>query len=164
MNTELPRIETVSPLDGKRLSIVWQGSGEDVVDLSGWVATGRDALKMLNKPGVFRTATAIDYGTAVQWGEDEDLAIDAYHLSLLIAQQRPLSTAELVKWQKTIGLSNNEAADFFGIALSTWNSYRAGAAVPPSIQMFCRAAERDPVLVSAHYKPRKPGRPAKELV
>jgi len=61
-----------------------------------------------------------------------------------------------VKWQETIGLSNNEAADFFGIALSTWNSYRAGAAVPPSIQMFCRAAERDPVMVSAHYKPRKP--------
>jgi len=86
MNTELPRIETVSPLNGKRLSIVWQGGGEDVVDLAGWIATGRDVLKVLNKPSVFRTAAAIDYGTAIQWGDDEDLAIDAYHLSLLIAQ------------------------------------------------------------------------------
>jgi hypothetical protein len=160
MNTELPRIETVSPRAGKTLALVWAGRGEDVVDLSGWIATGGDALRVLDKPDIFRTATLVDYGTAIQWTDDEDLAIDAYHLSLLANQQRPLDTQELLTWQEHIGLSNNEAADFFGLALSTWNAYRAGAAVPASVQMLCRAAERDPLLLAAHYRPRKPGRPA----
>jgi hypothetical protein len=63
------------------------------------------------------------------------------------------------------GLSNQEAAEFLRVSLSTWNAYKAGTStVPAAIGMICRAALRDPILLQAHYRPRKTGRPRKEPV
>jgi hypothetical protein len=60
-------------------------------------------------------------------------------------------------------LSNNEVADLLSISLSTWNAYKAGDSdIPPLIGMACRAMLRDPVLMQAHYRPRKTGRPRLE--
>jgi len=58
-------------------------------------------------------------------------------------------------------LSNQEAAELLGISLSTWNSYKAGGKdkVPLPVAIACRAAQRDPIILQAHYRPRKVGRP-----
>jgi type IV secretory pathway TrbD component len=60
-----------------------------------------------------------------------------------------------------MSLSNNEAADLLGISASTWNAYKAGAPIPAAVAMLCRAAQRDPILMQAHYRPRQAGRPRK---
>ena len=64
-------------------------------------------------------------------------------------------------WQKAMALSNSEAADLLGISVSTWNAYKAGASIPGAIAMLCRAARRDPILMQAHYRPRRAGRQRK---
>ena len=162
MNTELPRIASVTWTRGHQLEIGWRDGRTDPVDLSGWVKTGGEILKPLASIEAFKAARVGDHGASVDWDDDGDLAIDAYHLAQIAQLQRPLEADEIQAWQERLGLSNNESADFVGVALSTWNEYRAGARVPEPVQVLCRAAERDPVIVSARLKPRRSGRPARQ--
>lgn len=158
MTKPMPRIAKVAA-DGQTSIIVqWKGGKADHVDLAGWIATGGDVLAPLTDPGVFQRAAMGDYGASVVW-DDGDLAIDAAHLEALAAEQRPFGADDMAGWQATAGLSNQEAADFLAVSLSTWHTYKTGAKIPVAVAMACRAALRDPILLQAHYRPRKAGRP-----
>ncbi|MCK0197745.1 DUF2442 domain-containing protein [Ancylobacter sp. 6x-1] len=158
MATELPRIASVEVTGATTLRVQWADGAADMVDLAGWVATGSPVLDPLSRTATFAQVRVGDYGASLEWGDDDDLAIDAVHLHTLALAQRPFTSADLDAWQKSMNLSNREAADFFQMAVSRWEAYRAGAAVPARIAMLCRAAERDPILMQAYYRPRKPGR------
>lgn len=71
------------------LMVTWQDGSADRVDLSDWIAGGGPAFAALTDSRTFATAAVADFGSAVQWGDDEDLAIDAPHLEMLAEQQRP---------------------------------------------------------------------------
>jgi len=159
----VPRIATVRTQSEANLIIDWQEGGSVRVDLSGWIKLGGNSFAGLRDWGLFCTAEVRDYGLAVGWGDDEDLSIDSFHLALLAEQQRPFGDADISAWQDRLALSNQEAADLLGIGLSTWHTYKSGAAaIPQGVQIACRAVERDRVLLEAHYKPRRPsGRPPK---
>lgn len=155
----IPRIKKVKA-EFPRVLVSWKGGGQATADLTGWIATGRDFLAPLSSPKFFATARPNDYGSAVTWGdEDSDLAIDAVHLEAIAEEQLPFGSASLSNWQKHVGLSNREAADFLDVSLSTFNAYKAGAKVPAVVGMVCRACGRDTTLLHAHYRPRKTGRP-----
>ena len=144
------------------MKIQWKDRSADRVELAGWIATGGEVLAPLRSADVFGSPRVSDYGASVAWGdEDDDLRIDAVHLQEIAAEQRPFGAREAAEWQKAMLLSNNEAADLLGVSPSTWNAYKAGASVPHAIAMLCRAARRDPILMQAHYRPRKAGRPRK---
>ena len=159
MNIQLPRIASVGTAEPTTLEIVWTDGTADRVDLAGWIATGGPMLGALQDTALFRQARVGEYGAAVEWGDDDDLALDAQHARLLALAQRPFTAADIAAWQEAMNLSNREAADFFQTAVSTWSSYKAGAPIPARISMLCRAAERDPILMQAYYRPRKTGRP-----
>jgi len=161
MRQKLPRIAKVAPIASATLRITWKdGRSADTVNLRGWIATGGNILAPLTNEVTFRTARVAEYGSAIAWGDDDDLVIDAYHLRALADEQGPFDAAS---WQAAVGLSNQEAAELLGISLSTWNSYKAGGRrkVPLPVAIACRAAQRDPVILQAHYRPRKAGRPRK---
>lgn len=161
MDTSLPRVCRTYAILPSSISVGWRDGVEDTVDLAGWIATGGDLLSPLKDPEIFRTARPGEHGASIEWGDDDDWAIDAKHLHLLALAQRPYTAADISAWQEAMKLSNQEAADFFQTAVSTWNSYKAGAPIPARISMLCRAAERDPILMQAYYRPRKTGRPKK---
>ncbi|MDQ3560850.1 MAG: hypothetical protein M3453_17040, partial [Pseudomonadota bacterium] len=118
------------------------------MNLAGWIATGGDILAPLRNPETFNTARVAEHGAAIAWGDpDGDLAIDAVHLQKLAAEQRPFGRAELIDWQKSLRMSNQEAKDFLGVSLSTFNAYKAGSVIPAVVGIACRAAERDPILM-----------------
>src|SRR5262245_45570372 len=101
MTENLPRIESVTVPDRMTLRIRWRGvRAADVVDLTGWVATGGDILAPLRDPSVFARARVDNYGGAVAW-DDGDLAIDAFHLKQLADEQKPFGPDEVVVWQRT---------------------------------------------------------------
>jgi hypothetical protein len=161
MTNETPRIEKVSVAGPATLRVKWKGKGRPVnVNLTGWIATGDETLAPLNKKDNFGKAAVGNYGTAVLW-DDGDLAIDATHLMLLANEQKTFNKDDARSWQLATGLSNNEVADLLGISLSTWNAYKAGtSAIPLTVAMTCRAMLRDPLIMQAHLRPRKAGRPA----
>lgn len=154
----IPRLRAVDTAPGSTLVVTWEDGRTDRVDLSGWLEAGHPYFHRLRDPALFATATQT--GSAVEWGGDEDLAIDSLHLALLAEQQRVFGQAELVAWQDRLDLSNQEAADLVGVHVNTWGNYRTGATpVPPMLAIVCRAITRDPLLFAAHYRPRRNGRP-----
>ncbi|MEW6642827.1 MAG: hypothetical protein AB1586_20135 [Pseudomonadota bacterium] len=164
----LPRIDDVMVVAPWCLEIRWAQPADRApvppaisrVDLSGWVATGGDVLAPLRDLKLFNQATVGNYGASVTWDHGEgDLSIDALHVKELVEQQKPFSTDELNAWQNRHSLSNNESADLIHVALSTWNEYKAGRKVPKRVGMLLRAFDRDPLLLQAHFRPRKSGRP-----
>jgi hypothetical protein len=158
---KLPRIERVSVRGPTTLRIKWRRGASDDVDLAGWIATGGEILARLDHRDVFDKARVADYGAAIAW-DDDDLRIDAVHLKQLALEQRPFGAKEAAEWQRTMQLSNHEAAALLGLAVSTWNAYKAQGNIPSAVAMACRAAQRDPIVMHAHFRPRRPaGRPRK---
>lgn len=156
----VPRIRETRTIGPMSLAITWADGLEDAVDLSGWIGAGGTALAPLTEPSLFATAAIVEHGGAVQWGDDEDLAIDSAHIEALVEQQQPFGEAELNAWMVELGVSNQEAADMIGVGLSTWHTYKSGtAAIPRGVQIACRALARDKVMFEANYRPRRNGRP-----
>jgi hypothetical protein len=162
MQQELPKIEGVTVDGPSTLRVRWRGKrSANVVNLSGWIATGGDILAPLREAKIFARAHVASYGGAVAW-DDDDLAIDALHLKMLADEQKPFGNNDVRAWQSEVNLSNNEAADLLGVSLSTWNSYRAEASIPQAVAIALRASLRDPILMQAHLRPRTAGRPRKQ--
>lgn len=155
----IPHLNAVATAPGAVLLVTWDDGRSDRVDLSGWLEAGHPYFHRLRDPVLFATAALADDST-VEWGGDEDLAIDSLNLALLAEQQRAFGQPELVDWQDRLDLSNAEAADLVGVHVNTWSNYRTGATpVPPVLALACRAILRDPLLFAAHYRPRRNGRP-----
>jgi hypothetical protein len=171
MHQDTPRISSVSAkADGqhRQVFVSWKSGGDHHrIELAGWIATGGETLAPLADPAMFATAHVAEHGRAIAWGWSEaehgDLTIDSVHLVLLASEQEPFVRDHLVQWQGEHGLSNQEAADFLSISLSTYNAYKAGSPIPQAIAMVCRAAKRDPILLQVHLVPRKTGRPRKAV-
>lgn len=164
MSTELPRIQAAEVAGPTALRVTWDDAPAEIVDLSGWIGAGSDTIAPLRDGTLFATARVSDYRDAIEWGDpDGDLAIDAEHLRRIAEEQRPFRQADLVAWQRATDLSNTEAADFLGVALSTFNAYKASAAIPHAVKLICRASLRDPVILHAHHRPRITGRPRRAL-
>lgn len=87
-NTRIARLETVAP---STLRVTWAMSPErvDTIDLGAWIETGNAALAGLRHWAVFQRARIAAYGTAVEWDEGGDLAIDAHHLKIIAGRQEP---------------------------------------------------------------------------
>ncbi|WP_413992954.1 hypothetical protein ACMDCR_13140 [Labrys okinawensis] len=161
MTDELPRIDSVSVTGPLTVSVTWKSGGTAQINLAGWIATGGDLLAALNTGSLFGSAHAAEYGTSIAWGEDDELMIDAEHLRLLAEEQAPIDISE---WQAQARLSNQEAAELLGVSLSTWNAYKAAKTgkTPKLVDIALRAALRDPLIMQAHFRPRKAGRPRKD--
>lgn len=158
----LARIDRVRVSGPNRLRVVWKKvPRDDTIDLTGWIATGGDILKPLQDEALFSKAQVANYGSAVAWDDDGDLAIDAVHLKKLADEQRPFDAAAAEKWQHSLQISNNEAADLLQLSLSTWMAYKAGTStIPGAVAMVCRVMLRDPIFLQAHFRPRRSaGRP-----
>jgi len=160
MTEALPRISGVVAASPLTLVVTWRDGRKDRIALDGWIGTGGDLLAPLSDWSAFSAPQVINYGTAVSWGDSNDLAIDAVHLRMIADDQKPFSGEDAANWQKQLGLSNNEAADLLGVALSTWHKYKeVGSVIPLAVVRLCRAALRDPMIMQAHYRPRRTGRP-----
>jgi hypothetical protein len=158
---KMPRVERVAARRPTTPRIKWRHGPSDDIDLAGWIATGGDILAPLNNSDLFENARIADYGAAVAW-DDGDLRIDAVHLEQLARKQQPFGAKEAAEWQRAMQLSNHEAAALLGIAVSTWNAYKAQGNIPSAVAMLCRAARRDPIMMHAHFRPRRAsGRPRK---
>jgi hypothetical protein len=157
MTMALPKIEKAEAKLGSKLRIKFRSDGRwREVNLAGLIAryAGLDGL---DDPEVFAKARVIDWGSAIGWPGDRDIA--AATLLRLAEEQAAFSNAEFRIWQVTVKLSNNEAADALGCTVSTIKNYRSDRDIPTGVVIACRAMERDPAVLAAHLIPRKAGRP-----
>lgn len=83
MTNDIPKIAAVATVAPNIIDVTWRDGRADRIDLSDWIAKGSAVIAPLADPAVFATARVDDYGSAIAWGDDEDLGIDAFHLRLI---------------------------------------------------------------------------------
>ena len=158
--TDLPTITGVEAIPGKRLRVRWRDDRETVVDLTGVIADFQP-FSPLADPAVFSTVTIAGYGSGIAWDGGLDYSADS--LRQLAEDQCAWTGEDVTRWQEHLGLSNQEAADLLGVALSTFKLYRTPArSIPTNVKIACRALEKDRSLFQAHYRPRVTGRPRQQ--
>jgi hypothetical protein len=154
---ELPRIKNLKAEPPYTLHITWQKRGSDRVDMVG-VVSRFSPFAPLRDETAFAKVALVDFGTGVEWPGGLDMS--AASLWRLAQEQRAMTGADFVRWQKAHALSNQEAADLLGVALSTVKGYRRRKRpLPKAVQIACRAMDADPTAFYAHFSSRKPGRP-----
>jgi hypothetical protein len=160
---ELRKLKSVSAVRGRPyvLRIVWRDGRTDAVDMTGVVHRLR-AFAPLREPRRFRKVRVISEGLGIGWDDDLDYA--ARSLRILADEQRLLTGADLVAFEKTAGLTTAETAEILDVAPRTIVSYRRSRRLPRAIASMLRTMRNDPAVLAAHYKPisRRPrGRPKK---
>ncbi len=157
-----PRIEKIDVTGPFRLTVQWQNGAENTINMEG-VVYGFAPFAPLRDPVSFANLEIMGWGDGIEWPEHGlDYSADSLHF--LTQEQQPLLPRHLKLWQQRMKLSNNEAADWLGVSLSTWKTYiRDGSNIPQVVQIAIRAAEQQPGIFQAQYKPRHTGRPARQL-
>ncbi len=159
---ELKRLKSVAALRGKpyTLRVVWQNGSRDLVDMTG-VVHRVAAFAPLRDPAAFRKVRVIADGLGIGW--EGNLDYSARSLRLLAEEQRTLSGADLVEFERKAGLTTRETAQIFDVAPRTVASYRRSPRLPRAIGSMLRSLRNDPAVLAAYYRPlsRARGRPRK---
>jgi len=154
-STEFPRISSIEVIRPYGLLISWSDGHRNEVELEGTVY-GFAPYEPLRDPETFAMARVMDWGDGIEWPNGLDMSADT--LAFLAREQREMTSAELKDWQDRMGLSNQEAADWANVALSTWKNYiRGRGRIPRPLQIATTAARDNPAIFYAHYKPRRVG-------
>jgi hypothetical protein len=161
---ELRRLRAVSAVRGKPyvLRVIWKDGSTDVVDMTG-VVHRLEAFAPLRDPGAFRKVRVIAEGLGIGWSKGLDYA--ARSLRILAEEQRRLTGADLIAFEKQAGLTTAETAEILDVAPRTIVSYRRSQRLPRAIGSMLRTMREDPAVLAAHYRPisRRPrGRPKKD--
>jgi hypothetical protein len=155
--SELARIDRVDVERPYTLIIRWRDGNRSRIDLTGLVSRFAP-FASLRDEDVFFEIEIVDFGTGIEWPGGLDSSAAALHR--LAQAQRAMTGADFVRWQKAHDLSNQEAADLLGVALSTVKGYRRRKRqLPKAVQIACHTIDADPTAFYAHFRPRKPGRP-----
>jgi hypothetical protein len=154
--TEFSRIAKISIVSPYGLWVEWSDGTTSEVDLEGTIY-GFGPYEPLRDPDTFAKASVMDWGDGIAWPNGLDMSADT--LAFLARAQREMTPSELKEWQQKLGLSNQEAADWANVALSTWKTYIGkNGKVPRPLQIAATAALENPAIFYAHYKPRHVGR------
>lgn len=76
----MAKISAVTVVAPNLIAVTWETGRSDRIDLTDWIETGGKILMLLADTAVFATARVAEYGYAVAWGDDDDVAIDAHYL------------------------------------------------------------------------------------
>ena len=130
------RIDSVTPLNGLRLRILWQNGDRDVVDLSSVLThPAFDAVRQDHS--VFETVRVGDLGAWITWGEDADLSGE--QLSQLAKEQ---ASGDFRRWMRHNRLTFDRAARELGLARRTVGKYARGEVrIPRTVKLACTAVE-----------------------
>jgi hypothetical protein len=161
MVNELPRLKKVAAgKDDYTLRVTWANNKTDTIDMTG-VIFRHKAFYPLRDPTRFRDVKPIAHNWAIGWGDGEELDYPSEALERLAIEQRPMTGKDFRNWQMHFKLSIPETAKILGLSDGTVKNYRNRRWVPTTVQIACTAMVMDPIILAAHYRPRKAGRPRK---
>jgi DNA-binding transcriptional regulator YiaG len=143
------------------LTVTWTDGSKDKIDLTGLITRDPNFRVFEGDSEAFQSVSIADWGYTVEW--DNGLDWPAPNLKRLAEEQRLMTGTDLIVWQKSTGLSNQEAADVLGVDLKTVKNWRIvefrSKPLPTAAQWSLRHLMGDPLALMAHYRPRRAGRP-----
>jgi hypothetical protein len=131
----LPRIESVSALEGRRLRVVWKSGESHDVDVSPALLSHRSFVALRSSDELFSTAARDEFGDAVVWADGSELSATwLYEL----AEPDGLSNDEFRSAMESLHMSLDGMAVRLGIARRLVADYRKNRPIPRTVALATR--------------------------
>lgn len=130
----LPRIATATPLDGRKVAIVWRDGSTKTVDLAPALNSRRVYIPLRDDDILFGTLRVSEYGDAIEWDGDLDFsALWIDHLPSLNFDNAAFRDA-----MSRLGLSLDGMAAQLEISRRLVADYRKDKPIPRYIALATR--------------------------
>jgi hypothetical protein len=131
----LPRIAAVTAHDGWMVAVTWANGDREIVDLAPALFTYKLYRPLREDKALFRTVHLIDDGSAIAWGDDAEIDMDASTVARLADEvMDPADFAEFLRRHK---LTYEAAAAQLGISRRLVGYYASERQVPRYIALAC---------------------------
>lgn len=131
----LPLIASVSPHDRWTVAVTWADGRRQRVDLAPAVFTYKLYRPLRDDPTLFRTVHIVDGGSAIGWGDDESIDMDASTVGRLA--EEAMEPADFAGFLKRHRLTYDAAAAQLGISRRLVAYYASERQVPRYIALAC---------------------------
>lgn len=135
----LPRIASVSVHRDFHVTVTW-GEGSragrsDVVDLGPTIMTYKLYAPLRDNPSLFQTVRVINYGSALGWGNGEEIDMSAEGVEDLAEQA--MTASDLKSFLERHGFTQEAAAAQLGISRRQVNYYLTSKSIPRTVALAC---------------------------
>ena len=108
----------------------------DVIDLAPVLMTYKTFAPLRDDAALFASVRVSEFGEAIEWGEDDALAVSAMTLERLA--EETMTNADFAAFLKRNGLTRDAAAGQLGIARRLVSYYAKNREIPRYIMLACR--------------------------
>jgi hypothetical protein len=136
----LPRIQSISACEKRQVEVVWQDGARKVVDLAPAVFTYKLYRPLREDDALFRTVHVVDGGSAIAWGQGDDLNMDASTVARLAKET--MEPSDFAAFLRRNELSYDGAAAQLGISRRLVAYYASERQVPRYIALACAHLDR----------------------
>jgi hypothetical protein len=131
----LPRIASVTVMDGRKLRVAWKTGETQEVDVSPALLSHRAFIRLRSDDALFATAQVDEFGDAVVWDDGSELAATwLYEL----AEPAGLSNDEFRSAMDTLQMSLDGMAVRLGVARRLIAEYRKDRPIPRTVALATR--------------------------
>lgn len=131
----LPLIASVSPHERWTVAVTWADGRQQLVDLAPVIFTHKFYRPLRDDPALFRTVHILDSGSAIAWGEDDSIDMDASTVAKLA--EEAMEPADFLGFLKRHKLTYDAAAAQLGISRRLVAYYASERQVPRYIALAC---------------------------
>lgn len=131
----LPRIASVSPHQRWTVAVTWVDGGRQVVDLAPVIFTYKFYRALRADEALFRTVHTVDAGSALAWGADDGIDMDALTVARLA--EEAMEPAEFAAFLARHKLTYEAAAAQLGISRRLVAYYASERRAPRHIALAC---------------------------
>lgn len=131
----LPLIASVSPHDRWIVAVTWADGRRQLVDLAPVIFTYKLYRPLRDDPALFRTVHIVDGGSALGWGDDNWIDMDASSVARLADEA--MEPADFAGFLKRHKLTYDAAAAQLGISRRLVAYYASERQVPRYIALAC---------------------------
>lgn len=131
----LPRIDTLTVMNGRMVHIEWQSGERHDVDLMPALLSHRSFVRLRTDDALFNTAAKDEFGDAIMWSDGSELSATwIYEL----AEPGSLSNDEFRSAMETLHMSLDGMAVRLGIARRLVAEYRKDRPIPRTVSLATR--------------------------
>ncbi len=131
----LPRIDTLTVMNGRMVHIEWQSGERHDVDLMPALLSHRAFVRLRTDDALFNTAAKDEFGDAIMWSDGSEVSATwIYEL----AEPGSLSNDEFRSAMETLHMSLDGMAVRLGIARRLVAEYRKDRPIPRTVSLATR--------------------------
>jgi hypothetical protein len=136
----LPRIASVSPHQRWTVTVIWADGDRQVVDLAPVIFTYKFYRPLRTDEALFRSVHILDEGSALAWGADDAIDMDASTVARLA--EEAMEPAEFAEFLARHKLTYEAAAAQLGISRRLVAYYASERRAPRHIALACAYLEQ----------------------